>query len=228
MKMIRFKKTEASNYGYLKNCEILHGLIEELLKTEEDIFTEILKIILSCKSEKEYEEYTIRFFTEHKNVKNEAVKCLSYLGNIYNSDYDSGGLRGRFLELLMFYLLKKEYTNVDMRCFLSNGIKTSEKEIDVYGWDDKKIHGEFFECKINYKHIYDEKWGEYLKNLTEVNEIFNSNNKYGFVSLANDKAFFLYMKDRIGNNYGFNKALIIGRKLLYPNNFFKRASCKYV
>lgn len=33
---------------------------------------------------------------------------------------------------------------------------------------------------------------------------------------------FLYIKEMLKNNYGYSEALIIGRKWLYPNNFYKR------
>lgn len=188
MATISIKK--APNYGYLRNCKLLHNLIEDLLHVEETIFIEILKIIAKCKTQKEYEEFYIRFLAEHPDQLYN--KCLSQLWNIYQSDYEIGGLRGRFLELLMFYLLKREYNYVDMRCFLSNGTDTSPKEIDVFGWDEEKKRGEFYECKVNYKDVKKKDWVEYLKNLVEVNKIFNYNNKYGFVTLADDRAFFLY------------------------------------
>lgn len=222
MTMISFEVKKASNYGYLRNYNPLHKLVKELLKTEETIFVEILKIIVICKTKEDYKDFFIRYLAEHKN-DSRTIKCLSQLMDIYHSNYEIGGLRGRFLELLMFYLLKREYNKVDMRCFLSNGSKTSQKEIDVFGWDEIKMYGEFYECKINFEYIDSNDWSGYLRNLVEVNEIFNSNNKYGFVSLANDRAFFLYLKEILEGSFGFDEALILGRRQLCPSNFYKRA-----
>lgn len=139
-------------------------------------------------TQKEYEEFYIRFLAEHPDQLYN--KCLSQLWNIYQSDYEIGGLRGRFLELLMFYLLKREYNYVDMRCFQMVLILPQKKLMCLAGMKKRSVES-FMNVKLIIRMLR-KRLGGISKNLVEVNKIFNYNNKYGFVTLADDRAFFIY------------------------------------
>lgn len=225
-KKVDFQKRPASNYRYLRNCEQLHYFISKLLRCDEQIFLDIVNIVLKCKRKKDFKDYYQRYYELWYIQGKDGSEYLSLLWSIYKEAEDLGGIRGRFLEILLYYLLKREYNNsdddVDMRCFISNGEKESEKEVDVFAWCKQDFCGEFYECKVDFEQVDEDKWQGYLCNLVNINNMFGNRNSYGFVSLANYKAIFYYLKDILGEQFGFGQAIIIGKEMLYSGNFSHR------
>ncbi|MDI3546341.1 MAG: hypothetical protein PWP68_1758 [Rikenellaceae bacterium] len=219
---MRFRKREAPNYSLARNHKLLNNFVKRVLESRKDVFLDISDIIVKCNSKDKFDKFYERYLSEWNERGIEDIHYLSLLWDLYKDSGDIGILRGRFLELLLYYMLRNEYDEVDMRCYVANNGKESKKEVDVFGWNNKKNYGEFYECKVSYYKVDESEWIDYLDNLVEIDLMFGNKNIYGFASLEEDKAFFHFLKDIMGNKKGFNNALIIGKNGLYPEKFIKR------